>query len=188
MLCQTLLNQGLTETGIVCCEGYDEEIITRCMRPFDNLSLIVTLCANEKMEKELVASVTESLALSTDEDRVREIFKTPSLQMVSFTITEKGYSLRGADRELLPAIRNDLERGPEHCTMFLPRLVSYCLTRGKTCGKPLALVSMDNCSHNGEKLKLAVFEILVAWKETDVYKRQERIRRGIPHPERVLCH
>ena len=165
VLCQTLLNQGLTETGIVCCEGYDEEIITRCMRPFDNLSLIVTLCANGKMEKELVASVTESLALNTDEDRVREIFKNPSLQMVSFTITEKGYSLRGADRELLPAIRNDLERGPEHCTMFLPRLVSYCLTRGKTCGKPLALVSMDNCSHNGEKLKLAVFEILDAWKE-----------------------
>ena len=30
VLCQTLLNQGLTETGIVCCEGYDEEIITRC--------------------------------------------------------------------------------------------------------------------------------------------------------------
>ena len=90
VLCQTLLNQGLTETGIVCCEGYDEEIITRCMRPFDNLSLIVTLCANGKMEKELVASVTESLAPNTDEDRVREIFKNPSLQMVSFTITEKG--------------------------------------------------------------------------------------------------
>lgn len=165
VLCQTLLNQGLTETGIVCCEGYDEEIITRCMRPFDNLSLIVTLCANGKMEKELVASVTESLAPNTDEDRVREIFKNPSLQMVSFTITEKGYSLRGADRELLPAIRNDLERGPEHCTMFLPRLVSYCLTRGKTCGKPLALVSMDNCSHNGEKLQSSVMTVAKAWAE-----------------------
>ena len=32
-----------------------------------------------------------------DRQRLREIFANPSLQLVSFTITEKGYALRGAD-------------------------------------------------------------------------------------------
>ena len=34
-----------------------------------------------------------------------------------------------------------------------------------TCGKPLAMVSMDNCSHNGAKLQGAILEFVDAWKK-----------------------
>ena len=165
VLCQRLIEQGEMDTGIVCCEGYDEEIITRCFRPYDNLSVAVTLNADGSIEKEVVGSMAESLSMMYDSARVREIFETPSLQMVSFTITEKGYAIRNAQGDLLPAIAADMENGPEGCKAFMAQLAALCVARFRACGTPLALVSMDNCSHNGEKLQGAVLSIAKAWKD-----------------------
>lgn len=39
------------------------------------------------------------------------------------------------------------------------------LERYRAGRKPLALVSMDNCSRNGEKLRSAVLEIGQEWKK-----------------------
>ena len=43
VLCQRLLNDGLWDTGVICCEGYDGEIVEKSLRPFDNLAAAVTL-------------------------------------------------------------------------------------------------------------------------------------------------
>lgn len=165
VLSQRLLDEGLTDKGVICCEGYDQEVVTKFLRPYDDLSLVVSLLADGTMEKEVVGSIAESLALPEDGDRVAEILKAPSLQMVSFTITEKGYAVRGGDGELLPAVKEDLEHSPQESKTFLARLVWYCLERFEACGAPLALVSTDNCSHNGEKLRQAFFQILDGWKD-----------------------
>ncbi len=163
VLGQRLLNEGAVDKGIICCESYDPEVVTKFLRPYDNLAVSVTLCADGTMEKEVVGSIAESLILPEDRARVEEIFKAPTLQMVSFTITEKGYSLWGTDGDFLPAVKVDLSNPPECSQTFLATLVSCCLLRFEACGKPLALVSMDNCSHNGEKLREAFFQILDAW-------------------------
>lgn len=163
VLCQRLIEQGKMDTGIICCEGYDDEIITKCFRPYDNLSVAVTLYEDGRMDKEVVGSISESLTLLHDSKRITEIFENPSLQMVSFTITEKGYSLRSTQNQLNPAVLQDMEKGPENCSSFLACLTALCLRRKMSCNKPLALVSMDNCSHNGEKLQNAVMEIAAAW-------------------------
>lgn len=173
VLCQRLIEQDKMDTGIVCCEGYDDEIITKCFRPYDNLSIAVTLNADGRLEKEVVGSMTESLTMLHDSKRISEIFQKPSLQMVSFTITEKGYSLRNADNDLTPAVKADMEQGPEGSRTFLGQLTAMCLARGKSCGKPLALVSMDNCSHNGEKLQASVMEIASAWLENSKITRED---------------
>lgn len=165
VLCQRLLNEGAVDKGVICCESYDQEVVTKFLRPYDNLAISVFLCADGTMEKEVVGSIAESLTLAEDGDRVKEIFKAPSLQMVSFTITEKGYSLWGADKALLPGVKEDLEHSPKESKTFLAKLVGYCLERFEACGAPLALVSMDNCSHNGEKLRSAFFQILDGWRE-----------------------
>ncbi len=165
VLCQRLIEQGLMDTGIVCCESYDEEVITRCFRPFDNLSIAVTLNADGSMDKEIVGSMAESLTMLHDIARIREIFENPSLQMVSFTITEKGYAIRNAQDEVIPAVAHDMENGPKGCKHFMSQLTALCVDRYHACNTPLALVSMDNCSHNGEKLQNAVLEIAGAWRE-----------------------
>ena len=97
VLAQRMLTAGLTDTGVICCEPYDEELIDRCYKAYDNLSVAVTLYADGRLKKEVVGSVAEALGLSADYDRVAEIFAAPSLQMVSFTITEKAYPLRDND-------------------------------------------------------------------------------------------
>ena len=86
-LAQRLLTAGLSKTGVICCEGYDEELIDRVYRANDNLSIIATLYADGHIQKEVIASVTESLKMSEDMDRLTEIFCAPSLQMVTMTIT-----------------------------------------------------------------------------------------------------
>ena len=163
VLCQRLIEEGKMDTGIVCCEGYDDEVITKCFRPYDNLTIGVTLNADGNLEKEVVGSLADSLTMLYDSDKIAKIMQQPSLQIVSFTITEKGYSLRNAAHELVPAVVEDMKNGPDGCKAFMAQLASMCLGRKAACGKPLALVSMDNCSHNGEKLKAAVTEIAKAW-------------------------
>ncbi len=163
VLCQRLIEKGEMDTGIVCCEGYDEEVISKIYDEFDNLTVAVTLHVDGSIDKEVVASCAEALTMLYDSDKVAEVIKCPSLQMVSFTITEKGYSLRNAAHELVPAVAEDMENGPENCKSFMASLTSMVLGRYHANGTPLALVSMDNCSHNGEKLQAAVMEIAKAW-------------------------
>lgn len=127
VLCQRLIEAGESDTGVICCESYDDEIITRCYRPYDNLSIAVTLCPDGSMEKEVVGSISESLTLLEDSARVKEIFEAPSLQMVSFTITEKGYALRSPDGKLSAAVADDMENGPEGCRHLMARLAAFCL-------------------------------------------------------------
>lgn len=184
VLCQRLIEQKKMDTGIVSCEGYDDEIITKCFRPYDNLTIAVTLNADGRLEKEVVGSMSESLTMLHDSERIAEVFKEPSLQMVSFTITEKGYSLRTGAGELAPAVAQDMAEGPENCRSFMAQLTAMCLGRRKACGKPLALVSMDNCSHNGEKLQAAVTEIAEMWLKNGKITQEDfdYLQRDIAFP------
>lgn len=163
VLAQRMLTAGLTDTGIICCEAYDEEIIDTAYRPFDNLSICVTLYADGALKKEVVGSVAESLKLSIDFDRVAEIFCNPSLQMVSMTITEKAYILRNASRNYYPEVQADMDNGPDDCQSFMGKLASLCLKRMHACGTPISLVSMDNCFNNGHRLQRAMLEIINSW-------------------------
>jgi fructuronate reductase len=163
---QTLLEQGIEKTGIIVAEGYDGEIIDRAFLPYDNLSLAVTLKADGTIEKRIIASIASSLRLDKPEDfdALRGIFRSPSLQMVSFTITEKGYSLQGRD-SLFPEVEADFREGPAAPKSYLGRLAGLCYERYLAGRFPLALVSMDNCSHNGDKLFQGVEPFAVQWTE-----------------------
>ena len=91
---QRLLDQRDAETGIIAAEGYDDEIIQKAYRPYDNLSIYVRLKGDRSLDKIILASIIESLTMQDDLDRLRDIAANPSLQMVSLTITEKGYHIK----------------------------------------------------------------------------------------------
>lgn len=161
---QQLIENGHMETGIITCESYDEEIVTKCFHPADNLTVAVTLEADGGTEKQIIGSIAESITMLYDGERLKEVFAAPSLQMVSFTITEKGYSLHNAKHELLDAVIEDKKNHYTEAKTFMAKLCVLLLHRMHTCGKPIAMVSMDNCSHNGEKLQGALMEFAHAWK------------------------
>ena len=96
------LNSGRYDRGVIVAESFDYEIIDKAYQPYDNLSLLVSLKSTGSIEKKVIASVTESLKADYQFDdwaRLQEIFRNPSLQMISFTITEKGYGVAPADLE-----------------------------------------------------------------------------------------
>jgi fructuronate reductase len=83
--------------------------------------------------------------------------------MVSFTITEKGYNLNDRNGILLPDIAKDMQQNPKEALSFAGRITALCHERYIRCGESLALVSMDNCSHNGDKLRAVVEALAQAW-------------------------
>lgn len=164
---QNLLNRGILDTGLIAAEGYDYEIIEKSIRPHDNLTILATLKADNTVEKTVVGSIMESLILDSKNQaeyaRLKEIFAAPTLQVASFTITEKGYAVTDARGTTLPAAAADYEKGPEAPDSYLGKVVSLLYHRYENGALPIAMVSMDNCSHNGDKLYAAVNAFAEAW-------------------------
>ena len=165
-----LLEKGLASTGIIAADSSDGEQIEKVYKPYDNLTLLVTLYADGRAEKNVVASITEALhadwSKSDQLTKLYEIFAAPSLQLCSFTITEKGYAVTDADGNFTEAVAKDIEAGPANLTNIMCKLTALLLHRYKKSAHAIAVVSMDNCSHNGEKLKNAVISIAKAWLES----------------------
>lgn len=166
---QNLLNEGVLDRGLTVAEGYDYEIIEKMNHPHDDYTILVTLKADGNVEKTVVGSVMESLTLDSDNaaefGRLKEIFTKDSLQMATFTITEKGYSLVDGKGNQLPAVTADMEKGPEKPDSYIGKVAALLYTRFTAGAKPMAMVSMDNCSHNGDKLYTAITAFAKAWED-----------------------
>ncbi len=158
-VCQELLNKGLMDTGIIAAEGYDYEICDKVLRPYDDLTAAITLRSDGTIDKEIVASICCSLRadkhFKKDWELLENVFKAPSLKMVSLTITEKGYSV---------AENVDIDSRPAEAKSYIGKLAYLCWLRSME-GYPLTLVSMDNCSHNGDVLKSALMVYVNSWCE-----------------------
>ena len=168
-LSQRMLEEGLTTRGLTVVEGYDYEIIEKMYRPHDNLSILVTLKADGNVEKTIVESIAESCVLDSNNDkefaRLKDIFSADSLKLATFTITEKGYSLVNGAGETLPAVAADLENGPEKPQSYIGKVAALLYARYVAGEKKIAMVSTDNCSHNGDKLYAAMHAFAKAWTE-----------------------
>ena len=166
-LSQRLLEEGLSQTGIIACDTFDYDIIDRIYAAHDNLTLNVLLNPDGTVSKEVLAGVAKGVKADFSDAASREclksVFRAPSLKMVSFTITEKGYQLRRTDGSYLPVAEADMKDGPETSRHAMAVVAALLLERFRAGRLPLAVVSMDNCSHNGEKLKAAVVEMAKAW-------------------------
>ena len=169
---QNLLNAGLLDRGLVVAEGYDYEIVEKMNHPHDDYNLLVTLKADGTVEKTVIGSVVESLTVDSqnqvDWKRLKEIFAKDSLQMASFTITEKGYSLVNGRGEYLPGVTEDLANGPANAMSYMGKVSALVYARYEAGQKPIAMVSMDNCSHNGDKLYAAVNAFAESWVKNGV--------------------
>ena len=149
------LNTGKYDRGVIVAETFDFEVIDKAYAPYGNLSLLVSLQSTGTIEKKVIASVTEALKADyqfADWQRLVEIFRNPSLQMISFTITEKGSSVAPAD----------LERGMKP-VLAMGKVAALLYERFLAGKLPITVQSMDNCSHNGDKVKAGVFAYAERW-------------------------
>ena len=166
---QDLLNKGLADRGIIAADTFDYDIIDKIYTPYDNLTMMVTLNPDGTTSREIIGSVAEGLRADSSDAammaRFKEIFTDPGLQMISFTITEKGYALYRPDGSPMPVVQADIDEGPAHARHAMSMVAALLLERFNAGKYPLAVVSMDNCSHNGEKLQSSVMTVAKAWAE-----------------------
>ncbi len=167
VLQQRLLEQGLAESGIIASDTFDYDIIDKIYTPFDNMTMMVSLNPDGSMDREIVASVAKGVKANMEDageyEYLKKVFRNPSLQMLSFTITEKGYALANLQGEFLPVVKADIEVGPKKAHHAMSIVAALLLERFEAGATPIAVVSMDNCSHNGEKLKSSVVTVAEEW-------------------------
>ena len=164
---QKLLNDGIMDKGLTVVASSDPNVIRHVYQEHDNLCLLVTFQSDGTRKKTVIGSLMESFAMDftnpNEKHRLTEIITSPSLQLASFTITEKGYQIKDAAGQLLPAVQADIKNGPQNPHTYLGRVTALVLARYQAQTAPLALVSMDNISCNGDKLHEAIHCYAQGW-------------------------
>ncbi len=164
-----LLKLGLSDKGIIATESFGFSVMEKIFSSHDNLNLLVEMGHQGQITSEVIGSIVEIVETDSnnynDWHYLKEVFKNPSLQMVSFTITEKGYVLKKEDGSFLDSVKSDMEKGPAHASHSMAVATSMLYERYKNGKHPIALVSMDNCSQNGKVLKDSIVTIAKAWIE-----------------------
>ncbi len=165
-LADTLIQKGEFESGIIAAECFDGEIIDKIYDPYDMLTLSVGLRADGNSDKRVTAGIGGAIkADAAHMDELMRIASRDSLQLISFTITEKGYACTDISGNVLPVIESDIISGPAGVTTAMGVVTAMLLARYKAGGFPLALVSMDNCSQNGQKLRDGVLFVAKKWQK-----------------------
>ena len=166
---QNLLERGEMKKGIVAVSGFSNEPIDRTYTPYDNLSVLVTMKADGSLEKRVIASIVKAVVMDRQRQKdfawLEEAFQRDSLQMASITITEKGYKLIDGQGNYREEILDDFEAGPSESTSYMGKLASLLHVRFCAGKKPIAMVSMDNFSHNGDRLKESILAFAQEWEK-----------------------
>lgn len=166
---QELLNKNLSDRGIVTLSTRSGETREKIEKPHDHLVLGVTLLPDSSTKMQVIASTVCDLLLNgedkADEARAVEMFRDKSLQLMSFTITEKGYSLKGIDGSFTPVVLEDFKNGPKSAKHGMSITCALLYERYLAGKYPVSLVSMDNCSNNGTILQRSVVTIAEKWVE-----------------------
>jgi len=166
-----LLDMSEMEEGIIVAETFGEDLIEEIYHAGNHRSLTVTMKADGSFTKELVASTAEALFFhtrnQTDTERLTQVFRSPSLQLVTLTITEKGYAVKDSQGRLLEQVGADMKSGPvfEKLESTMAKLTYLLYQRFKVGELPVAMISTDNFSHNGARFKEAILEIAKGWEK-----------------------
>ena len=164
-----LLEAGVLDRGLTCIETFDYDVVDKIYTPYDNLGLSVILHADGTRTYKVLGSMAEAVKAQSSDPahwaRLKEVFRSKELQLISFTITEKGYALAGSDGIYFPFIQSDIDNGPEKATGAMAVLTAMLYVRYQDSRTPIALVSMDNCSHNGDLLRHSVLTMAREWQK-----------------------
>lgn len=149
---------------ITAVESYAVEEMKRQLRDHDLLSVGVILHPDNRRDVRVIAGIGESVVCAEQFERLLEIFADPQMSTVTFTITEKGYSISDSSGNLSQAIRDSLGApaiAPHPSLMML--LTGLLLHRYNEGGAPINLLSCDNLVDNGIKLRNSVLTIAKEW-------------------------
>jgi fructuronate reductase len=166
-IAQDLLDAGALKGGVVVEETFSPLTIDEVYGPYHNDILQVTLSADGIAEERVLASTASALFANPqrpeDYAQTRSYFEDDRLQLCTFTITEKGYAIRD--------LAGEGAAGPTGSTSTMGIVSSLLLARYRAGAAPIAMVSTDNFSRNGERFRDAVASVVGAWMEAGKVER-----------------
>ena len=166
-IAQRLANKGLLDRGIVVAETFSPFTIDNIYKPYGCDSLEVVMKSDGTLEERVLASTADGVFANSqrpeDFERTKAYFRSPELQLVTFTITEKGYGLRNAAGEFFPFVAKELLDGPKAAASTMGIVTELLLERFEAGAAPIAMVSTDNFSQNGRRFRDAVLTVAKGW-------------------------
>nr|WP_300370835.1 mannitol dehydrogenase family protein [Brachyspira sp.] len=170
-IADSLLNDNIIDTGIIAVDTHaagmdnDYEMIDKVYKPFDNLTLSAFITSSGDIDKKVIGSITDILHADFINyyDELKKIFISSSLKIVSFTITEKGYSIKDLNGNYNSTVKEDVNNEPKKAKNIMSIATAMLLERYKNGAYPIAMLSIDNCSNNGDKLKSSITDIAKEW-------------------------
>ncbi|NLW14480.1 MAG: mannitol dehydrogenase family protein [Trueperella sp.] len=132
----------------------------------DLMTLSVTLNPDGTRDLKVIAGIAEGLAWSRPEDynRLVEVVKHPKVSMISMTITEKGYGIHDSQGQLSEQVLEDIDSDPRTFRKnTMANLAGLLVQRYDAGAEPINVMSFDNFSHNGDKLKDSILQVMRGW-------------------------
>lgn len=177
----SLLNYNMMEGGIIAVDTHaagktnDYDMLEKVYKPFDNLTLLALIKNNGDIDKRVIGSVADILHADFVNyyEPLRKIFISNTLQIASFTITEKGYSLKDLSAKDL-----DFQRDEKNISNIMAMTTKLLFERYKNGAYPVSMLSIDNCSNNGDKLKEAIITIAKEWLKNDIIEEAGKTKGG----------
>ena len=167
-IAQQLLDDGTLASGVVVAGTAWPAEIEQIYTPNQDRNLAVVMAPDGSLETTLLASTGRAIYAGQKAPGLNDLMAVaadPGLQLVTVSITEKGYATRDATGAWLPMVADDIASGPATPTSAMG-IVTYLLHARWTAGAaPIAMVSTDNFSANGDRFAAAVKDVATAWAE-----------------------
>jgi fructuronate reductase len=160
--------------------------IVDALRAQDGLYSVLEL-GGADAEPLVVGVHTELLVAAEEPDAVVARLADPATRIATLTVTERGYTARAATGGLdteLREVRADLHGGPPRTTVGL--LARGLQRRWRGHGEPMAIVSCDNVSRNGEHTRALVLEFAGLLPEPDAAGLRGWIERSVAFPSTMV--
>ncbi|MDR1567962.1 MAG: mannitol dehydrogenase family protein [Streptococcaceae bacterium] len=203
---QSLAQQGALKSGVVVCETFDEEIISKAYQPYQANSLEVVMHEDGSLEKRILAATATGIDCNPNNEKdfskIIRYFESPTLQFTTFTITEKGYALKDPQGNFFSTVASDIKQGPENASHTMSIVAALLYRRFLAGSLPIAMISTDNFSQNGQRFQDSLTIIATEWAKRDLvpatfpeYLNNPKkvafpwsmIDRITPNPSKAVC-
>jgi len=188
--CDALLNEGETQWGITGVSLRSPDVRNRLL-PQNFLYTQATLGGTTSYR--VIGSVLDVLVADENPQAVIDAIAHPKNQLVSTTITEKGYCLANGEIDLdHPGIVSDRESLIHPQTTY-GYLAAALISRAGDLGRPLTVLCCDNMHAGGEHLRRGVDMLLQdhrpkakSWVAQNVSFCSSMVDRVTPATDRSL--
>jgi fructuronate reductase len=157
----------------ICGVSLHSHDVRDALQPQDGLYTLALLGGRTRLR--VIGALREVLCAREQPDAVLARLAEPAVRLVTLTITEKGYCLKGNDLDLdHPDIRHDLA-SPRRPRSAIGYLVAGLRARREQGTQAYTVLSCDNLADNGHRLRRAVLQYagqldpsLADWIEANV--------------------